>query len=60
MKESVVIAGGGVAALEAALALEDLAGDRVEVTICSPRPNFVYRPYAVGVPYGVSRVATYD
>ena len=59
MKESVLIAGGGVAALEAALALEDLAGDRAEVTICSPRPNFVYRPYAVGVPYGVSRVATY-
>jgi sulfide:quinone oxidoreductase len=58
--ESVVIAGGGVAALEAALALEDLAGDRAEVTICSPRPNFVYRPYAVGVPYGVSHVATFD
>lgn len=59
MKVSVLIAGGGVAALEAALALEDLAGDRAEVTICSPRPNFVYRPYAVGVPYGVSRVTTY-
>lgn len=60
MKDSVLIAGGGVAALEAALALQDLAGDRAEVTICSPRPNFVYRPYAVGVPYGVSHVATYD
>ena len=60
MKEQVLIAGGGVAALEAALALADLAGDRVEVTICSPRRNFVYRPYAVGVPYGVSEVETYD
>ncbi|HVV90956.1 MAG TPA: hypothetical protein VHB53_10720 [Solirubrobacterales bacterium] len=60
MKDSVLIAGGGVGALEAALALRDMAGDRAEVTICSPRPNFVYRPYAVGVPYGVSRVATYD
>ncbi len=60
MKEPVVIAGGGVAALEAALALQDMAGDRAEVTICSPRRDFVYRPYAVGVPYGVSRVATYD
>jgi sulfide:quinone oxidoreductase len=59
MKESVVIAGGGVAAMEGALALRDLAADRVEVTICSPRPSFVYRPYAVGVPYGVSRVGTY-
>ncbi|MBS1888031.1 MAG: hypothetical protein JSU06_12680 [Actinobacteria bacterium] len=60
MKESVVIAGGGVAALEVALALRDLAGAEAEVTICSPRPTFVYRPYAVGVPYGVARVATYD
>ncbi|MBS1676983.1 MAG: NAD(P)/FAD-dependent oxidoreductase [Actinobacteria bacterium] len=60
MKESVLIAGGGVAALEAALALADLAPGEVDVTICSPRPNFVYRPYAVGVPYGVSRVVTYD
>ena len=60
MKESVVIAGGGVAAMEAALALRNLAGDRVEVTICSPRRNFVYRPYSVGVPYGASHVATYD
>lgn len=60
MKESVLIAGGGVAALEAALALRDLAGDRADVTICSPRPTFVYRPYAVGVPYGAAPVATYD
>ena len=60
MKDSVLIAGGGVAALEAALALDRLAGDRVEVTICSPRRDFVYRPYAVGVPYGVSRVTTLD
>ena len=60
MKESVLIAGGGVAAMEAALALQDLAGDRAEVTICSPRRNFIYRPYAVGVPYGVADVATYD
>ncbi len=55
-----MIAGGGVAALEAALALQEVAGDRVEVTIFSPRPKFVYRPYAVGVPYGVSHVTTYE
>jgi sulfide:quinone oxidoreductase len=60
MKNSVVIAGGGVAALEAALALDRIAGDRVEVKICSPRRDFVYRPYAVGVPYGVSEVTTLD
>jgi sulfide:quinone oxidoreductase len=60
MKNQVLIAGGGVAALEAALALDHLAGDRVEVTICSPRRDFVYRPYAVGVPYGASHVTTLD
>lgn len=60
MKRSVVIAGGGVAALEAALALRHLAGERVEVTLCSPRRDFVYRPYAVGVPFGAARVVSYD
>jgi sulfide:quinone oxidoreductase len=60
MKNSVLIAGGGVAALEAALALDRLAGDRVEVTISSPRRDFIYRPYAVGVPYGVSDVTSLD
>lgn len=60
MKSRVVIAGGGVASIEAALALRDLAGERVEVEIFSPRPDFVYRPYAVGEPYGTAHVATYD
>lgn len=59
-KSRVLIAGGGVASLEAALALRDLAGDRVEVEIFSPRRDFVYRPYAVGEPYGAARVARYD
>ncbi|MFT3863345.1 MAG: FAD-dependent oxidoreductase [Solirubrobacterales bacterium] len=60
MKKQVLVAGGGVAALETALALDHLAGDRVQVTISSPRRDFVYRPYAVGVPYGASRVANLD
>jgi sulfide:quinone oxidoreductase len=42
----VVIAGGGFAALEAALALRALADDRVSLTLISPRPGFVYRPAA--------------
>src|SRR3954454_20013430 len=42
----VLIAGGGVAGLEAALALRDLAGDRVAVTLLAPGPDFVYRPFA--------------
>jgi sulfide:quinone oxidoreductase len=53
----VVIAGGGVAAVEAALALRDLAGDRVALTIVSPRPDFVLTPLAVGAPFGVTHAA---
>ncbi|HEX5984557.1 MAG TPA: FAD-dependent oxidoreductase [Solirubrobacterales bacterium] len=60
MKSRVLIVGGGVASLEAALALRDLAGERTSVTIFSPRPDFVYRPYAVGEPYGAARVARYE
>ena len=60
MKSRVVIAGGGVASIETALALRDLAGDRVEVEIFSPGRDFVYRPYAVGEPYGTAHVASYD
>jgi sulfide:quinone oxidoreductase len=43
----VVIAGGGVAALETVLALTDLAGARVEITLISPEREFLYRPVAV-------------
>jgi sulfide:quinone oxidoreductase len=60
MRSRVLIAGGGVASIEAALALCDLAGDRVEVAIFSPRRDFVYRPYAVGEPYGTAHVSRYD
>ncbi len=55
-----LIAGGGVAALEAALALRDLAGDRVEVELHAPRREFLYRPFAVGEPYGAASILRYD
>src|SRR5689334_20691167 len=48
----VLIAGGGVAGLEGLLALRDLAGERVELTLLSPEPEFVYRPMAVAKPFG--------
>lgn len=60
MSARVLIAGGGVAGLEAAIALRELAGDRVEVEICSPREDFVYRPFAVGAPYGMARAMRFD
>jgi sulfide:quinone oxidoreductase len=59
-REKALIAGGGVGALEAALALRDLAGDRVAVELCAPRHEFVYRPFAVGEPFGTADILRYD
>jgi sulfide:quinone oxidoreductase len=47
----VVIVGGGVAALETALALADLGRDRTDVTVIAPNAEFVYRPLVVGEPF---------
>ena len=47
----VLIAGGGIAGLEALLALHDLAGERVETTLVAPQPEFVYRPMIVDEPF---------
>ena len=55
-----LIAGGGVAALEAALALRDLAGDRVTITLLAPEPEFAYRPMRVREPFGYSVAKTYQ
>ena len=46
-----MIAGGGVAALETALALHELAGDRVKLTLLAPAADFIYRPMAVLEPF---------
>ena len=43
----VLVAGGGVAGLEALLALTDMAAARVDITLLSPQEDFVYRPLAV-------------
>src|SRR5690242_1450946 len=51
----VLVAGGGVAGLETLLALRDLAGDRVRCTLLTPESEFVYRPMAVGEPFGRGR-----
>jgi sulfide:quinone oxidoreductase len=47
----VLIAGGGVAGLEAAFALRELAGERVGLSILSPTDEFVYRPMSVAEPF---------
>jgi sulfide:quinone oxidoreductase len=56
----VVIAGGGVAALEAMLALRELAEERVDVELLAPEPHFWYRPLAVAEPFGLGRVHHFE
>jgi len=46
-----LIAGAGVAALEAALALRDLAAERVEIELLAAEPQFWYRPLSVVEPF---------
>jgi sulfide:quinone oxidoreductase len=55
----VLVVGGGVAALESLMALSDLAGDRVRVTLVAPEPDFVYRPMAVTEPFGFGEARRY-
>ncbi|MBW8741043.1 MAG: FAD-dependent oxidoreductase [Acidobacteria bacterium] len=52
----VVIAGGGVAGLEAALALHQLAPDEVAVELVAPETEFTYRPLAVTEPFRTGEV----
>ena len=52
----VLVAGGGVAGLEAALALQALAGDRVRIELLAPERHFTYRPLAVAEPFAAGAV----
>ncbi|MGZ6637510.1 MAG: NAD(P)/FAD-dependent oxidoreductase, partial [Solirubrobacteraceae bacterium] len=55
----VVIAGGGVAAVEALLALRELAGDQVEITLLSPERRFLYRPVTVAEAFDRGEAQSY-
>jgi sulfide:quinone oxidoreductase len=55
----VFIAGGGVAGLEAALALRELAAEQVATTMIAPDPEFVYRPMIVREPFGFAEAQRY-
>jgi sulfide:quinone oxidoreductase len=59
MPTNVLIAGGGPAALEAALALHRLAGDRVATTLLAPESNLTYRPLSVLAPFAAGSAPTY-
>jgi sulfide:quinone oxidoreductase len=50
----VVIAGGGVAALETMMALRHLAADRVQITLLAPERDYHYRPMAVAEPFSIA------
>ena len=50
------MAGGGVAGMEAILALRELAGARVQITLLAAESTFSYRPMAVAVPFARGRI----
>ena len=48
----VVIAGGGVAALETVLALRALCGRQLPIELLASEPDYVHRPLSVAGPFG--------
>jgi sulfide:quinone oxidoreductase len=56
----VLIAGGGVAAVETLLALRHLAGAQVAVGLLAPERAFVHRPSSVAAPFGFGAPAPLD
>jgi sulfide:quinone oxidoreductase len=56
----VLIAGGGVAALEAGMALRRFAEERVEIELLAPNDRFRYRPMAVAEPFGLGEARGFD
>jgi sulfide:quinone oxidoreductase len=59
-KLRVVIAGGGVAALETILALQALAPELTETTVLAPNSEFVYRPMVVREPFSYPAAHHYE
>ena len=56
----VVIAGGGIAAIEALLALRSLCGRRIALTLISPERELLYRPVTVAEAFDRAQARTYD
>ncbi len=56
----VTIVGGGVAALEALIALRHLAEERVAVELVTPTPEWAYRPLVVAEPFGLGQATRFD
>jgi sulfide:quinone oxidoreductase len=51
----IVVAGAGVAGLEAVLALRATAGESISIELIAPEPSFTYRAMAVAEPFGYAR-----
>jgi len=49
----IVVAGGGIAAIEFVLALRALIGDNAAISLISPNPDLVLRPSLVAAPLGL-------
>jgi sulfide:quinone oxidoreductase len=60
MAARVLIAGAGVAALEAALGFQALAGAEVEVELLGAEHHFWYRPLAVGEAFDLGEATRYE
>lgn len=56
----VVIAGGGVAAIEGLLRLRRLAGDAVDVSLLAPNEEFAFRALSVKEPFAGGRAQRYE
>jgi sulfide:quinone oxidoreductase len=60
MSQDVVIAGGGIGALEALLALQALARDRVRISVLTATRHLTYRALSVAEPFGGDPAPRYD
>jgi sulfide:quinone oxidoreductase len=60
VSQHVVIAGGGIGALEGLLALQSLAGDRVRISVLTASRHLTYRALSVVEPFGGDPVPRYD
>jgi sulfide:quinone oxidoreductase len=56
----VLIAGGGIAAIETLLALDKLAPERVELHLLAAEDELVYRPLATALPFRGGDIPRYD